>query len=73
MTYSGKDKYKGGYFVKKRLNRYKERQQGCSTAQRRIMDKKNCSKINDVEKEQDNRQSMLWQPLNTKSNNHINK
>ena len=57
MTYSRKDKYKGGHFVKKRLSEHKGRQQGCSTAQRRIMDKKNYSRSNNVEKEQNNRQS----------------
>ena len=57
MTYSGKDKYKGGHFVKKRSSGYKKRQQGCSITQRRIIDKKNYSKSNDVEKKQDDRQS----------------
>ena len=57
MTYSGKDKYKGRHFVKKRSSGYKGRQQGRSTAQREIMDKKNYSRSNNVEKEQDDRQS----------------
>jgi len=57
VTYSRKEKYKGRHFVKKRSSRYKERQQGHSTAQGRVMDKKNYSRSNDVEKEQDNRQS----------------
>jgi len=57
VTYSRKDKYKGRYFVKKRSSRYKGRQQGCLTAQRRIMDKKNYSRSNDVKKKQDDRQS----------------
>jgi len=57
VTYSGKDKYKGGHFVKKRSSEYKKRQQGCSIAQKRIIDKKNYSKSNDIEKKQDDRQS----------------
>ena len=57
MIYSRKDKYKGGHFVKKRSSRHKGRQQGRSTAQRRIMDKKNYSRSNNVEKKQDDRQS----------------
>ena len=55
MTYSRKDKYKGRYFVKKRSSGHKGRQQGHSTAQKRIMNKKNYSRSNNVEKEQDNR------------------
>ena len=60
-TYSGKDKYKSKNFVKKRSSGYKKRQQEHSTTQKRIMDKKNYSRSNDVEKEQDNR--LLWDAL----------
>ena len=56
-TYSRKDKYKDGHFVKKRSSGYKRRQQEHLTAQRRIMDKKNYSRSNNVEKKQNNRQS----------------
>ena len=60
-TYSGKDKYKSKNFVKKRSSGYKKRQQEHSTTQKRIMDKKNYSRSNNVEKEQDNR--LLWDAL----------
>ena len=42
-TYSRKDKYQGGYTIKKRPSQYQGRQQGCSDAKRRTMDKKNDS------------------------------
>ena len=56
MTYPGKNKHKGRYFVKKRLSKYKRRQQGCLIIQREIMDKENHSRSNHVEKDYDNRQ-----------------
>jgi len=50
MAYIWKDKYKSRYFIKKRLDRYKRRQQECLDAQRRIVDKKNNSRNNNVKK-----------------------
>ena len=40
-TYSKKDKYKSRYTIKKRSSEYKREQQGCQTAQRWVIDKKN--------------------------------
>jgi len=53
VTYFRKDKYKDKHLVKKRSIGYKERQYGHSTTQRRSMNKKNYSRSNDVEKEDD--------------------
>ena len=50
MIYSGKDKYKGRHFVKKRSSRYARWQQKCAGTQRGVMDKKNYSWNNNVEK-----------------------
>jgi len=50
MTYPRKNKYKSRHFVKKEPSKYKRRQQKCLITQRRIMDKKNDSRNNDVEK-----------------------
>ena len=62
MAYIWKDEYKGRYSIKKRPGKYKRRQQGCSDVQRRIMDKKNNSRNNNVKKK------LLWQPLITMTN-----
>ena len=53
MVYTWKDKHKSGYSIKKRLGRYKKGQQGCLDAQKRIVNKKNNSRDNDVKKKQD--------------------
>jgi len=50
MAYTWKDKHKGRYSIKKGLGRYKRGQQGCLDAQRRIVNKKNSSRDNDVKK-----------------------
>ena len=53
IVYTWKDEHKDGYFIKERPGRYKREQQGCSDAQRRIVDKKNNSKGNNIKKKQD--------------------
>ena len=50
MVYTQKNKHQDGYSIKKGSNRYIERQQGCSDAQERIVDKKNNSRNNNVKK-----------------------
>ena len=55
MTYFGENEYKGRHFIKKRSSGYKELQQGCLTAQGWNVDKKNYSRSNNIEEEQDNR------------------
>jgi len=50
MAYTWKDKHKSRYSIKKRLDRYKKRQQECLDAQRRVVDKKNNSRNNNVKK-----------------------
>ena len=54
IAHTWKDKYKGGYSIKKRPGKYKRRQQGCSYTQERIVDKKNNSRGNNAKKKQDN-------------------
>jgi len=53
-AYIWKNEHKGRYSIKEGSNRYTGRQQGCSDAQGRIMNKKNNSRDNDVEEKQDN-------------------
>ena len=55
MAHSRKDKYKGRHLVKERLDQYKRRQQGCSSAQERTMDEKDNSRSNNVEKDNNNK------------------
>ena len=55
MVYIWKNKYKGGYSIKKGLDRYMKRQQECLDTQGRTLDKKNNSRNNDAKKEQDDR------------------
>ena len=43
VTYSKKDDYQDKYTINKRPSQYQGRQQGCSDAKRRPMDKKNNS------------------------------
>jgi len=42
-TYSRKNKHQDGYTIKKRSSQYQGRQQGCSDAKRRTINKKNDS------------------------------
>ena len=54
MAYTWKNEHKGKYSIIEGSNRYTGRQQGCSDAQERIMDKENNSRDNNVKEKQDN-------------------
>jgi len=45
VIYSWKDKYKGRHFVKKKSSGYKRRQQGCSTAQKKLWIRKTTAEV----------------------------
>ena len=53
-TYSRKNKYKGRHLIKEGSSGYKEQKQRCPSTQRRVMDKKNYSRSDNVEEELDN-------------------
>ena len=55
MVYTWENKHQGRYFIKEGLGRYTRKQQGHSDAQKIFMEKKNNSRNNSDQKEQDNR------------------
>ena len=55
MAYSREDEYKGRHLIKKRSSKHKEGQQRCSITQGRIMVKKNNSRSNHVEENNNNK------------------
>ena len=55
MTYSREDEHKGRHSFKKGTGQYKRRQQGCTTAKGRDVDKKNYGQDYNVGKKSDDR------------------
>ena len=60
-TYTGKDKYKGRYSFKKGTSEHKERQQGCSTPEGKIMAMKDNSRDHNDKKKDEGRKRQYTQ------------
>ena len=66
--YSQKDKYKGGYSVKKRNSGYQRRQQGCPVIERKIMAVKDNGRNHNDQEENDSRKKQYTQRNQEKCN-----